>query len=228
MPVRLALVVVLSWSPISSFDGHPTPALGVQPASTEASAIQGLVHETRPSMSTVLANVRVEVVGGELNGRIYTTAADGRFSLPPVASAGFALQFTKPGYEVARVDVQQTSGALEVALRPEPSQVTLTRSGANACTDLPQPPDGVPGRREYARIAVHHDGQLVVRAAQLPFFGNQGYLYRRTENGWERNELDYILVRTPLPVLGGFEYVITFGGDKELCGPWSLDATHPR
>ena len=52
---------------------------------------------------------------------------------------------------------------------------------------------------------------------------------RRTETGWEKNELDYLLVRTPLPVLGGFEYVITFGGgDKELCGPWSLDATHPR
>src|SRR5918994_4426403 len=111
MPIRLALVVVLSWAPISSFDGHPTPVSGGQTAAV-ASRIQGLVHETRPSMSTVLADVRVEVAGGELNGRIYTTGADGRFALPPVASAGFALQFTKPGYEAARVDVQQTTGAL--------------------------------------------------------------------------------------------------------------------
>src|SRR5688572_21610857 len=98
MLVRLALVVALSWSPISSFGGRPTPVSGGQPAATEASPIQGLVHETRPSIATVLADVRVEVVGGELNGRIYTTGADGRFTLPPVASAGFALQFTKPGY----------------------------------------------------------------------------------------------------------------------------------
>lgn len=220
MRARLALVTVLALLPISGAGG--------QPAATEGAAIHGLVHETKPSASTVLAGVRIEVAGGELKGQVYTTGADGRFKLPPVASGGFALQFAKPGYEAARVEVTQASGALDIALKPEPSQVTVTRSGANACTDLPKPPDGVPGLREYARIAVHHDGQLVVRAAQLPFFGNQGYLYRRTETGWERNELDYILVRTPLPVLGGFEYVITFGGDKELCGPWSLDATHPR
>jgi hypothetical protein len=221
MRARLALISALSLFPIADANG--------QRAATEGAAIQGLVHETKPSAATVLADVRIEVAGGTLNGQVFATGADGRFTLPPVASGGFALQLTKPGYEAARVEVTQASGALDVALKPEPAQVTVTRSGANACIDLPKPPEGVPGLREYARIAVHHDGQLVVRAAQLPFFGNQGYLYRRTETGWERNELDYILVRTPLPLLGGFEYVITFGGgDKELCGPWSLDATHPR
>jgi hypothetical protein len=221
MRARLALITVLSFVPSTGADG--------QPAATEGTTVQGLVHETKPSAATVLADVRIEVVGGALNGQVFTTGVDGRFTLPPAASGTFSLHFTKPAYEAARVEVTQASGALDVALKPEPAQVTLTRSGANACTDLPKPPEGVPGLREYARIAVHHDGQLTVRAAQLPFFGNQGYLYRRTEAGWERNELDYILVRTPLPVLGGFEYVITFGGgDKELCGPWSLDATHPR
>lgn len=220
MRVLVPLVTLLSV--------FPTVIAGGQPA-TEGASLQGLVHETKPSAATVLADVRIEVAGGALNGQVFTTGADGRFALPPVASGGFALQFTKPGYETARLEVAQTSGVLDVSLKPEPSQVTVTRSGANACIDLPRPPAGVPGLREYARIAVHHDGQLVVRAAQLPFFGNQGYLYRRTDDGWERNELDYILVRTPLPVLGGFEYVISFGGgDKELCGPWSLDATHPR
>jgi hypothetical protein len=221
MRARLALISVLSLLPISDVNG--------QPAATEGVAVHGLVHETKPSAATVLADVQIEVAGGVLNGQVFRTGVDGRFTLPSVSSGGFALQFTKPGYEAARVEVTQASGALDVALQPEPAQVTVTRSGANACIDLPKPPEGVPGLREYARIAVHHDGQLVVRAAQLPFFGNQGYLYRRTETGWEKNELDYILVRTPLPVLGGFEYVITFGGgDKELCGPWSLDATHPR
>lgn len=36
------------------------------------------------------------------------------------------------------------------------------------------------------------------------------------------------LVRAPIPVLGWFIYSITFGGRKDLCGPWSLDARHPR
>jgi hypothetical protein len=220
MQLRVALVAALSLMPM--------PMSGGQPGTSESAAIQGLVHETKPSEATVLADVRIEVAGGASNGQVYTTGPDGRFTLP-FASGGFALQFTKPGYEPVRIEVKQPPEALDVAMRPEPRDVSLTRSGANACEDLPRPPEGVPGLREYARIAVHHDGQLVVRAAQLPFFGNQGYLYRRADDEWVRNELDYILVRTPLPVLGGFEYVITFGGgDKELCGPWSLDATHPR
>jgi hypothetical protein len=223
MHLRLALAAALLLTPMPAFD----VIAGGQAGASESAAIPGLVHETKPSAETVLADVRIQVEGGASSGQIYTTGADGRFTLP-FASGGFALQFTKPGYEPVRIEVKQPPAALDVAMRPGAREVSLTRSGANACTDLPRPPEGVPGLREYARIAVHHDGQLVVRAAQLPFFGNQGYLYRRTENGWEKNELDYILVRTPLPVRGGFEYVIAFGGDKDQCGPWSLDATHPR
>src|SRR5688572_10723764 len=106
--------------------------------------------------------------------------------------------------------------------------VTLTRAGDDACADLPRPPEGVPGLREYARIQIQQDGQLVVTAAQLPFTSNQGYVYRQTEKGWVPNEVDYLLLRTPVPVLGGSTYMITFGGGKDLCGRWSIDARHPR
>ena len=67
----------------------------------------------------------------------------------------------------------------------------------------------------------------MVTAAQLPFTSNQGYVYRQTEKGWVPNEVDYLLLRTPIPVQGGFVYMITFGGGKELCGRWSIDARHP-
>jgi hypothetical protein len=107
-------------------------------------------------------------------------------------------------------------------------EVTLTRSGDDACVDLPRPPDGVPGLREYARFRVQRDGQIVVTAAQLPFTSNQGYVYRQTDKGWVPNEVDYLLLRTPIPVQGGFVYLITFGGGKDLCGRWSIDARHPR
>ena len=104
----------------------------------------------------------------------------------------------------------------------------MTRSGDDACVDLPRPPEGVRGLREYARIPVERDGQIVVTAAQLPFTSNQGYVYRQTEKGWVPNEVDYLLLRTPIPVQGGFVYMITFGGGKDLCGRWSIDARHPK
>jgi hypothetical protein len=112
--------------------------------------------------------------------------------------------------------------------QPEADQVTLTRSGDDACVDLPRPPEGVPGLREYARVRIEHDGQLVVTAAQLPFTSNQGYVYRQTGQGWVANEMDYLLLRTPVPIRGGFVYIITFGGGEDRCGRWSIDARHPR
>jgi hypothetical protein len=125
------------------------------------------------------------------------------------------LQLAAP---IASVDGRQNAA----------DHVTLTRSGEDACVDLPRPPAGVPGLREYARITIQHDGQIVVTAAQLPFTSNQGYVYRQTEKGWVPNEVDYLLLRSPIPVQGGFVYLITFGGGKDLCGRWSIDARHPR
>ena len=75
---------------------------------------------------------------------------------------------------------------------------------------------------------IEHDGQIVVTAAQLPFTSNPGYVYRQTEKGWVANEVDYLLLRTPIPVRGGFVYIITFGGGEDRCGRWSIDARHPR
>ena len=124
--------------------------------------------------------------------------------------------------------IAAASVALAAAGQPDADQVTLTRSGDDACVDLPRPPEGVPGLREYARVRIEHDGQLVVTAAQLPFTSNQGYVYRQTEKGWVANEIDYVLLRTPVPVRGGFVYVLTFGGGEDRCGRWSIDARYPK
>lgn len=110
----------------------------------------------------------------------------------------------------------------------EPGRRRLTRSGANDCADLPAPPAGVPGLREYARLTIQHDGVLEVTAAQLPFANNPGYIYRQATDRWEPNELDYILLRSPIPVRGGFVYVLAFGGDEDRCGAWSLDVSYPE
>jgi hypothetical protein len=191
--------------------------------------ISGIVHEAKPTTDTMIAGARIEAIRGELAGLAFTTSADGTFVLPPVVTLGFALKFEKDGYETAQLDIKESSrdGMLDVTMMPERRDIILTRSGDNDCADLPMPPEGVPGLREYARLAVHHDGGIVVTSAHLPFFGNQGYVYRLTPAGWIKNEFDYVLLRNPIPVQGGFVYVITFGGDKDLCGRWSLEAAHP-
>jgi hypothetical protein len=172
-----------------------------------------------------LADVRVQIAGAS-SGPAATTDAEGRFLLG--ASPGAVLELVKAGYEPARITVGQAAAALDIAMMPAPRDVPLTRDGANDCTDLPAPPPGVPGVREYARFPVHHDGAVMVTAAKLPFASNPGYLYRQTSSGWVKNEFDYVLLRQPLPVLGGFWYVLTFGEGMDRCGSWSIDATHPN
>lgn len=197
--------------------------------SAQSGPIAGLVHETAPSERTIVAEARVTVSGGSSSAAALTNV-DGRFTLDVAPAPGLVLDIAKSGYETARVTIEDVSRArqLDVSLMPMAAAVQFTRSGTNDCVDLPTPPTGVPGLREYARISVHHDGILTVTSAQLPFFNNPGYVFRQKGDGWEPNESDYVLLRSPIPLLGGFVYVITFGGDKDLCGPWSIDATHPR
>jgi hypothetical protein len=186
-------------------------------------AVAGVVHEAKPTEERKLAEVRVQVAGS--SSAPAATDAEGRFTI--AASSGAVLEFSKAGYEPARIAIRAAGAPIDVAMMPAPRQVSVVRSGANDCSDLPAPPPGVPGIREYARFAVHLDGTVTVMAAQLPFASNPGFLYRQTPAGWVKNEFDYVLLRQPLPVLGGFWYVLTFGAGMDNCGPWSLDATHP-
>jgi hypothetical protein len=194
------------------------PVVSGQPAST------GVVHETKPTEERKLADVRVQIAGAS-SGPSASTDADGRFTIG--AAPGAVLEFSKAGYEPARITIREAGAPLDVAMMPAAREVSIARSGANDCTDLPAPPPGVPGVREYARFAAHHDGSVVVTAAKLPFASNPGFLYRQTASGWVKNEIDYVLLRQPLPVLGGFWYALTFGEGMDNCGSWSIDATHP-
>jgi hypothetical protein len=188
------------------------------------SPLTGVVHEAKPTDDRKLADVRVDVAGSSSSLSV-TTDANGRFTI--AAATGAVLEFTKSGYEPARTTVRELAVPIDVAMMPETREIALARSGANDCSDLPAPPAGVPGVREYARFAVHRDGSVVVTAAKLPFASNPGFLYRQTPSGWVKNEFDYVLLRQPLPVIGGFWYVLTFGEGMDNCGAWSVDATHP-
>jgi hypothetical protein len=204
-------------------------ALAVGAASGSAvvrgqTVLTGVVHEASPTDDRRLAEVRVQIVGSS-STTAATTDAEGRFTV--AAAPGAVLAFGKAGYEPARLTSHAAGVSIDVAMRPLLREVAVGRSGANDCTDLPAPPTGVPGLREYARFAVHHDGSVVVTAAKLPFASNPGFLYRQTAAGWVKNEIDYVLIRQPLPVLGGFWYVLSFGEGADNCASWSIDATSP-
>lgn len=161
--------------------------------------------------------------------RLLARARRGRLTVDMALRAGVVLVAVLASDSVTlaaqpRGDAQPSSSLAT----PEPQRHRLTRSGANDCSDLPAPPTGVPGLREYARLSIQHDGVLEVTAAQLPFANNPGYIYRQVAERWEPNELDYILLRAPIPVTGGFVYILTFGGGEDRCGAWSLDVTYPE
>jgi hypothetical protein len=194
----------------------------------QAAPVTILVHEAAPTERIIIAEARIEITEGALAGQTVSSNAEGRAVLPPLAPP-FSLTVHKPGYDSTTLNVSDArpGGQLDVTLTPAARDIRVQRGGANACNELPAPPEGLSGLREYARVAVHHDGIITVTSAQLPFFSNPGFVYRETSSGWVKNEVDYVLLRSPIPVQGGFVYLITFGGDREQCGPWSIDLTHP-
>jgi hypothetical protein len=221
-PFTTLALLLLPVSPVRTQSRTPT---GAAPAS---SPITIFVHEPAPTERTAVAEASIEITGGTLAGQTFSSNGEGRTILPPLAPP-FSLAVHKPGYESTRVNVTEVrpDGQLDVTLSPEIRDIRVKRGGSNSCNDLPAPPEGLSGLREYARVPVHHDGVLTVTSAQLPFFSNPGFVYRETANGWIKNEVDYVLLRSPIPVQGGFVYLITFGGDREQCGPWSIDFVHP-
>jgi len=163
---RLALALALL-TPVEGLPAQPT-------------ALTGRVHESAPTQGTPVPGARIALAGGSADESA-TSDGEGRFTVAVMPKAGQVLEISKEGYETERVTLDDVAGAnaIDVALTPTPGDVSLTRSGDNDCVDLPPPPEGVPGLREYARIAVHNDGILRVNAAKLPFYNNPGYVYRQ-------------------------------------------------
>src|SRR5262245_2325077 len=73
---------------------------------------------------------------------------------------------------------------------------------------------------------------------ELPPVGSLPLVLEIKKDGFETSRISVkdlasdtrwdILIRSAVPLRGGFLYVVTFGGDKDLCGPWSVDLGHPN
>ncbi len=83
-----------------------------QPQGSPTRQISGMVHETKPTEDVGVADVRITVIGGELDGRTFTTSGDGAFTLPPVQSASVELTFQKAGYQASRLTWKTSSNPL--------------------------------------------------------------------------------------------------------------------
>jgi hypothetical protein len=204
--------------------------------------ITGRAHGSAPTEHVPLAGARVEIVGDTpLAGQVLTTDAQGRFSLPPVLDAGFAIKVKKPGYEDVQRDIVMLprDQQLDIDVPPVRSVLNVAVSGRNDCVDLPSVhfstlPGGNGfswGGRVYARLPIHHDGIIRVASSGLvlPFSIGccPGYLTRLHRDGrgeyWRGVDVD-----TDLPVEGGFVYLITFTGDVDHCQAWGMNATAPN
>ena len=68
-------------------------------------ALSGMVTETPPTTSTVLAGVRVAFVDGANQGKSATTGADGRYTITGVVNGGYTVSATLAGYPTVALPV---------------------------------------------------------------------------------------------------------------------------
>ena len=81
--------------------------------------LSGLVTETAPTTSTVLAGVRVTIIDGANQGKTATTGSDGRYQIANVVNGGYTVTATLAGYRDAVVPVG-ISGHTTLDFRLEP------------------------------------------------------------------------------------------------------------
>jgi hypothetical protein len=118
IPANGSQAVTVTFAPTAaqSYSGNITVA-GNQASGTNTIAVSGtgvaaatftlsgLVTETPPTTSTVLAGVRVAFVDGANQGKSATTGADGRYQITGVVNGGYTVSATLAGYNPVALPV---------------------------------------------------------------------------------------------------------------------------
>ena len=111
-----AITVTFSPTAVQSYSGSIT-VTGNQATGTNTMAasgtgvalatftLSGIVTETPPTTSTVLAGVRVAFVDGANQGKSATTGADGRYTITGVVNGGYTVSATLAGYTAVALPV---------------------------------------------------------------------------------------------------------------------------
>jgi hypothetical protein len=184
-------------------------------------AIRGVIHENWPRERVLIENARIEVIGGALNGQVFTGDPNGQFQLPPVAGPGFQLKFKKQRYDDTSVDIVELprDQVLDVALAPTFVLQHATIEGVFQAADCRYPsPLGGPGTdcvREFS-FPVRHSGQVLMESCTTQAFEDYIAWLRRgpTHVGDFMNCLPYARYTQGWPVEAGDVYTFQVFGDQ--------------
>lgn len=78
--------------------GTNTIAISGTALAAQTFTLSGIVTESAPTTSTVLAGARVTIIDGANQGKTATTGADGRYSIAGVANGGYTVTAVVAGY----------------------------------------------------------------------------------------------------------------------------------
>ncbi len=105
---------------------------------TPTFTLSGVVTETAPTTSTVLAGVRVAFVDGANQGKSATTGADGRYTITGVVNGGYTVSATLAGYTSVAVPVGiDGNTTLNFRLDPLAARTSFGPGQYRVTTDIP-------------------------------------------------------------------------------------------
>ena len=144
-------VVVVTFTPTSAaaFTGtitvNATGATGTNTIAVSGTGVvtptftlSGLVTESAPTTSTVLAGVRVTILDGANAGKAATTGADGRYSITGVVNGGYTVTAALAGYTSAALPVGiDGNTTLNIRLDPVGPRTSFGPGTYRLTTDIP-------------------------------------------------------------------------------------------
>jgi hypothetical protein len=100
--------------------------------------LSGIVTESAPTTSIVLAGARVEFVDGANQGKFATTGSDGRYQITGVVNGGFTVRATLAGYTTAMLPVGVNGNTtLDIRLDPTAARTQFGSGQYRVGVDMP-------------------------------------------------------------------------------------------
>jgi hypothetical protein len=100
--------------------------------------LSGIVTESAPTTSTVLANARITFVDGANQGKTATSGADGRYSITGVVNGGFTVRVELAGYTTVNVPVGINGNTtLDIRLDPTAPRTSFGPGQYRVGADMP-------------------------------------------------------------------------------------------
>lgn len=118
--------------------GTNTIAISGTGVSLATFTLSGLVTETPPTTSTVLAGVRVTFLDGANQGKTATTGADGRYQITGVVNGGYTVTAQLAGYTMIALPVGVNGNTtLDFRLEPLVARTSFGPGQYRVPTDIP-------------------------------------------------------------------------------------------